>query len=59
MWCFLGESELTKPHSSSLTNEENLTNNFGQSVQIFCREKEKEGNNGNSKAFCVTCKFNN
>ena len=26
---------------------------FCQSVQIFCREKEKEQNNGNCKAFCV------
>ena len=44
-----------KPHSSSLTNEENLTRSFGQFVQISCREK-KEENNGNCKAFCVTRK---
>ena len=45
-----------EPHSSSLTNVENLTSNFGQSVQICCREKEKEENNDNCKAFCVTRK---
>ena len=32
----------TEPHSSSLTNEENLTRNFGQSVHICCREIEKK-----------------
>ena len=42
-----------KPHSSSLTNVENLTSNFCQSFQIFCRENEKEGNNRNCKAFFV------
>ena len=45
-----------KPHSSNLTNVESLTSNFGQSVQICCREKEKEENNSNCKAFCVTRK---
>ena len=30
-----------KLHSSSLTNVENLTTNFGQSIQIYFREKEK------------------
>ena len=45
-----------KPHSSNLTNVESLTSNFGQSVQMCCREKEKEENNGNCKAFCVTRK---
>ena len=29
------------PHSSNLTNEEDLTNNFGQSVQICCVEKKR------------------
>ena len=43
-----------KPHSSNLTNVESLTSNFGQSVQICCREKEE--NNSNCKAFCVTRK---
>ena len=46
------------PHSSSLTNEEDLANIFGQSVQICCGEKEKEENNGNCKVFCVTRKLN-
>ena len=45
-----------KPHSFSLTNVENSTSNFRQSVKICCREKEKEENNGNCKAFCVTRK---
>ena len=45
-------------HLSSLTNIENLTRKFGQSVQICCRENEKEENNGNSKAFYVTYKLN-
>ena len=31
---------------------------FGQFVQISCRKKEKEENNGNHKAFCVTHKRN-
>ena len=44
---------------SSLTNVKRLTNNFRQSVQIYCREKEKEGNDGNRKAFCITCKCKN
>ena len=47
-----------KPHPSSLTNIENSTSNFCQSVQICCREKGKEENNGNCKAFCVTHKCN-
>ena len=47
-----------KPHWSSLTNEENLTSNFGQSVQICCREKKKEEKNGNCLVFCVTRKSN-
>ena len=42
-----------KSHLSSSTNVENFTSNFGQSVQICCREKEKEENNGNCKAFSV------
>ena len=41
-------------HSSNLKNVENLTRNFRQSFQIYCREREKEENNGNCKAFCVT-----
>ena len=31
---------------------------FGQFVQIACREEEKEENNGNCKALCVTRKRN-
>ena len=46
-------------HWPSLINLENLTSYFGQSIQIFCSEKEKEENNGNHKAFCVTCKRKN
>ena len=45
-----------KPHSSSLTNVENSATDFCQSVQIFCREEQKEENNGNCKAFCITRK---
>ena len=48
-----------KPHSSSLTNEENLTSNFCQSFQICCGEKGREENNGNCKAFYVTRKCKN
>ena len=48
-----------KPHLSSLRSVENSRNNFRQSVQICCREKEKEENDGNCKAFCVTRKHNN
>ena len=44
-----------KPHTSSLTNEENLTSNF-QTVQICCGENEREKNDDNCKAFCVTRK---
>ena len=47
-----------KPHSSILTNVESLTSNIRQSFQICRREKEKEENNGNDKAFCVTRKRN-
>ena len=45
-----------KPHSSSLTIQENLTSKFNKSVLIWGGEKEKVGNNGNCKAFWVTCK---
>ena len=34
-----------------------MTSNFGQSVQIWCREKENE-EDGNCKAFYVTRKHN-
>ena len=47
-----------KPRSSSSTNVENSTSNFRQSVQICCREAQKEENNGNCQAFCVTRKRN-
>ena len=47
-----------KPHFSSLTNVENQTSNFCQSVQICRGEKEREENNGNCKAFCVIRKRN-
>ena len=47
-----------KPHSSTLTNIESLTSNIRQSFQICRRKKEKEENNGNYKAFCVTRKRN-
>ena len=40
-------------HSSGLTNVENSTSQFCQSVHICCGEKEREENNGNCKAFCV------
>ena len=43
-----------RPHSSSLTTMENSTRNIHQPVQTCCIEKEKEGNNGNCKAICVT-----
>ena len=42
-----------EPHSSGLTNVEKSTSNFRQSVQICCREEQREENNGNCKAFCV------
>ena len=45
-----------KRHLSSLTNVENLTCKFAHSVQICCREKEKEETNRNFKAFCVKFK---
>ena len=45
--------------SPDLLHIENLTSKFGQSLQICCREKEKEENNGNCKAFCVTHKRKN
>ena len=48
-----------KPNSSGLTNVENVTSNFRQFIQICCREKEKEENRGNCKAFCVTRKRKN
>ena len=47
------------PHSSSLTNVENWTSHFRQSVQIWCREEQREENSGKWKAFCVTHKHNN
>ena len=47
-----------KPQSPSLTNAENSTSNFHQSIQISCRGKEREENNGSYKAFCVTRKRN-
>ena len=48
-----------RPCSSNLTNLENSTSNFCQSVQICCREEQKEENNGYWKAFYVTRKCNN
>ena len=48
-----------KPHSSGLTNVEHFTSNFCQFIQICCREKEKEENKGNCKAFSVTRKRKN
>ena len=45
-----------EPHSSRLINVKNSTSNFRQFVQICCREKEREENNGNCKAFCFTRK---
>ena len=42
-----------KPHSSSLTNVENLTSNFGQFVKICYGEKEKEENSDHCKAFSL------
>ena len=48
-----------RPHSPSLSNKRNLATNFGESVQICCREKEKEENNGNCKDFRITRKGNN
>ena len=45
-------------HSSSLTNVENSTSNFRQSVQIWYREEQKEENNGNCKAFRAASKTN-
>ena len=47
-----------KPHSSSLTNVKISTSSFCQSFQICCREDQKEGKNGNCKAFCVIRKRN-
>ena len=47
-----------KPHLSSVTNVENLTRNFRQLIEICCREKEKEKNNGDCKAICVKRKLN-
>ena len=44
-----------KPHLCSLTNVENSTNKFRQSVQFYCKEQREE-NNGNCKAFCITRK---
>ena len=44
----------TNPNSSSLTNVENSTSKFCPSVQVCCGEKEREENNGNCKASCVT-----
>ena len=43
----------TEPHSSSLTNEENLTRNFGQCVYICCREIEKKKILLNAKLFAL------
>ena len=45
-----------KPSWSSVTNEENSTINFCQSVQISCREEERQENNSNYKTFCLTRK---
>ena len=47
-----------EPHSSGLTNVENSTRKFHQSVQNCCREEQREENNGNCKAFCVIRKRN-
>ena len=43
----------SKPLSSSLTNLENSTSSFRHSVQICCREEQKEENNGNCKTFSL------
>ena len=40
-----------KPHSSIITNIENLTSNLRQSVEIYCGEKQKEEDNGNCNFF--------
>ena len=47
-----------KPHLSGLTDVKNYTSNFDQSIQVWCREKEKEENNENCQAFCVIRKRN-
>ena len=46
-----------KPHSSSLKNVKNSTNNFRPSVRPdLCREEQREENSGNCKNFRVTRK---
>ena len=45
-----------KPHSFSLPNLESSESSFRQSVHICCSEEQKEENDGNCKAFCVTRK---
>ena len=47
-----------KPHLFSLTNLESYTSSFCQSLQIYCREEQREGKNDSSRAFCVTSKYN-
>ena len=49
----------TKPNLFSSSNVENLTSNFCQSIQICCREKEKDEINVNCRAFCVILKRKN
>ena len=47
-----------KPHSSSLTSLENFKSNFGQSVQVCCRDEQNEEND-NLEVFCVRRKHIN
>ena len=47
-----------EPHSSGLIKVKKSISNYRQSVQISCRDEEKEENKGNCKAFCVTRKLN-
>ena len=48
----------TLSHTLKAAIGEKLENNFCQSVQKRCREKEREKDNGNCKGFYVTCKCN-
>ena len=47
----------TESHSSGLTNAENKTSNFRQSVQICCREEQREENNATRSLNCNYEKF--
>ena len=53
--CHVNKSDTGHTHLELQWRKENR-NNFCQSTQICCREKEKVENNGSCKALCATRK---